>query len=289
MPMVEPPFETGAEKPSSQDRRYAWEPELVLIPAGSFSMGSDPERDRDAWDYEQPQHHLHLPAYHLARTPVTNTQYAAFVSASGRRAPHYWDAGQVPPGKETHPVVLVSWYEALAYTRWLAQVTGRPYRLPTEAEWEKGARGTDGRLYPWGDTWDRARCNNRERGPRNTTPVGQYPAGASPYGLLDMAGNVGEWTASVWGISWEPGWRPQGIYYGYPYEPGDGRENLRASRRLLRVVRGGSFDSLYAQNRCADRRRMLPESRFRFLGFRVAARVFELDGERTFRAFSCRH
>jgi len=92
-----------------------------------------------------------------------------------------------------HPVTRISWKAALAYAAWLTQVTGEPWRLPTEEEWEKAARGTDGRSYPWGNTWDPSRANTEESGPGDTTPVGAYPTGASPYGALDMAGNVNEW------------------------------------------------------------------------------------------------
>jgi len=175
---------------------------------------------------EQPQHTLYLPDYYLARTPVTNAQYAAFVQASGHRHPEHWKGGKAPEGKRDHPVVNVSWYDAEAYCKWLAKVTGKAYGLPSEAEWEKGARGSDGRIYPWGDEWDSERCNSREGDERGTTPVGAYPRGASPYGLLDMAGDVWEWTRS--------------FVRGYPYDPADGREDPGGGRH--RVLRGGSWD-----------------------------------------------
>jgi formylglycine-generating enzyme required for sulfatase activity len=202
-----------------------FEPEMVLIPAGEFLMGSDPSVDQDARDDEQPQHTLYLPDYYLAKTPVTNAQYAAFVQATYRQ-PEGWEAGKPSSGKEDHPVVNISWHDAVAYCRWLSGVTGRPYRLPSEAEWEKGARDTDGRIYPWGNQWDAKRCNTRESGKRDTTPVGAYLEGASPYGLLDMAGNVWEWTRSV--------------YKSYPYDPDDGREDLEA--KGIGVLRGGSWN-----------------------------------------------
>jgi formylglycine-generating enzyme required for sulfatase activity len=144
---------SGPSRPTSEVRsrekaapaRQPIEPEMVLIPAGKFLMGSDPSVDKNARDNEQPQHTLHLPDYYLAKTPVTNAQYAAFVQATYRRQPEGWEHGKPPSGKEDHPVVHVSWHDAVAYCRWLSEVTGRPYRLPSEAEWEKGARGTDGR------------------------------------------------------------------------------------------------------------------------------------------------
>jgi formylglycine-generating enzyme required for sulfatase activity len=233
--------------------RQPFDPEMVLIPAGDFLMGSDPRKDKDAYDDEQPQHILSLPDYYLAKAPVTNAQYAAFVQATGHKQPGHWEGGKPPGGKEDHPVVHVSWHDAVAYCRWLAEVTGRPYNLPSEAEWEKGARGTDGRIYPWGDRWDAKRCNTGEGGPGDTTSVGAYPQGASPYGLLDMAGNVWEWTRS--------------IKKDYPYNSEDGRENLKAGD--LRVVRGGAFYDGAWYVRCACRLGDSPFYRRRDYGFRV--------------------
>ncbi len=171
----------------------------------------------------------------LTRTPVTNAQYAAFVQATGHGQPEHWKGGRPPGDKRRHPVVYVSWHDAVAYCRWLAEVTGKPYRLPSEAEWEKGARGSDGRIYPWGNRWDAQRCNSGEGGPGDTTPVGAYPQGASPYGLLDLAGNVWEWTRSLWGREVS---RPA---FGYPYDAEDGREDPGAGDEVLRVLRGGAF------------------------------------------------
>ena len=174
-----------------------FEPEMIPIPAGEFLMGSDPRKDKDAFDSEQPQHTLYLPDYYIAKTPVTNAQYAAFVR-SGYPPPALWGGWQQPPrGKGDHPVVRVTWHDAIAYCRWLAEMTGKSYRLPSEAEWEKGARGSDGRIYPWGNRWDASRCNTYPGGPGDTTPVGTYPQGASPYGLLDMAGNVWDWCSTL--------------------------------------------------------------------------------------------
>jgi len=218
-----------------------FEPEMVLIPAGEFLMGSDPSVDKRARDDEQPQYALYLPDYYLAKTPVTNAQYAAFVPVAYRQ-PKGWEHGKPPSGKEDHPVVNVPWHDAVAYCNWLTEVTGKPYRLPTEAEWEKGARGSGGRIYPWGNRWDAERCNSREGGKRDTTPVGAYPEGASPYGLLDMAGNVWEWTRSV--------------DKDYPYDPDDGREDLEA--KGTRVLRGGSWSNNQDFARCVERYRLVP-------------------------------
>jgi formylglycine-generating enzyme required for sulfatase activity len=235
--------------------RQPFEPEMILIPAGEFLMGSDPSVDKTADDDEQPQHTLYLPDYRLAKTPVTNAQYAAFVQATGRADPKHWKDGRPPGDKGNHPVVYVYWHDAIAYCNWLAEITGKPYCLPSEAEWEKGARGSDGRTYPWGNRWDAKRCNNAEGGKGGTMPVGDYPKGASPYGLLDMAGNVWEWTRSV--------------YKSYPYIPEDGREDLESGGS--RVLRGGSWylDQNFA--RCALRFRLNPDFRIGNFGFRVAA------------------
>ena len=179
------PFVQEEERlPSVLTPRQPYEPEMILIPAGEFLMGSDPAKDRYAAKDEQPQHTLTLPDYYLARTPVTNAQYLAFVQATGQSAPGHWAGGLPPEGKGDHPVVYVSWHDALAYCRWLAQATGKPYALPSEPEWEKGARGADGSIYPWGNQWDAARCNAEKGLLGDTTPVGAYPEGASPYGPL---------------------------------------------------------------------------------------------------------
>src|SRR5262249_20343751 len=159
-----------------------------------------------AIDYEQPQHLIYLPDYRLAKTPVTNAQYRAFVLGTDHEAPQDWTNKTPPSGEEDHPVIGVSWYDAINYCEWLSEVTVRGDGLPSEAEWEKGARGTDGRIYPWGNRWDVTRCNPMESGLGKTTAIHAYPLGASSYGLLDMAGNVWEWTRSLWGFT-------------YPYRP----------------------------------------------------------------------
>ena len=230
------------------------EPEMILIPAGEFLMGSDPSVDKDAQPDEQPQHTVYLPDYYLAKTPVTNAQYAAFVQATFLQ-PIHWKGEKPPGGKEDHPVVNVSWHDAIAYCHWLAEVMGKPYRLPSEAEWEKGARGTDGRIYPWGNRWDVKRCNTWEGGQKDTTSVETYPQGASPYGLLDMAGNVWEWCST--------------LLRGYPYQPNDGREDLEGEG--FRVLRGGSWYGHLDLARCAFRNGRYPDLRLSVVGFRVAA------------------
>jgi len=278
-PPVEPSpqAEPGPSRPRRWKRTHPEEPKMVRIPAGKFLMGTDRralERAGVEWrDWmadEQPQHTLYLPEYYLAETPVTNAQYLAFVQATGQAAPYLWKNNRPPDGKEDHPVNYLAWRDALAYCRWLAEITGRPYRLPTEAEWEKGARGTDGRIWPWGNGWDASRCNTHEGGKGDTTPVGAYPQGASPYGLLDMVGNVWEWTRSLWGKEWD---KPA---FKYPYDPRDGRENLDADDSVRRVLRGGSFDYSRRDARCAVRNHHSPLDWYRDRGVRVAAAPFSL-------------
>jgi len=210
-------------------------PETVPVAAGPAVLGSD-AAERDAgyrldeaayghgstrewgwYDDERPRGAVALPAFEITRTPITNAQYAAFVAATGHPAPdvtprvwagyrlihpyartrrHAWRDGVPPPGRAQHPVVLVSYGDAEAYARWLSARTGTRWRLPTEAEWEKAARGVDGRMFPWGPRYEPARLNSHDAGPFDTLPVGSFPDGASPFGLLDAAGQVFEWTAT---------------------------------------------------------------------------------------------
>ena len=224
-------------------------------------MGSDPRRDADAYDDEQPQHTVNLPyEYYMARYPVTVAQFEAFVQASGYK-PGNEDWGR---GLPNHPVVYVSWHDALAYCEWLtarlrewsetpeplAQVlraAGWCVTLPSEAEWEKAARGSDGRRYPWGDDPDPNRANYYETGIGKTSAVGCFPGGVSPHGVEEMSGNVWEWTRSLWGPEWDK------LTFPYPYKPDDGREQLQAPDTILRVVRGGAFWNDHQLARCAYR------------------------------------
>jgi formylglycine-generating enzyme required for sulfatase activity len=213
-------------------------PPVCTVPAGPFSMGSDPKRDRvvkrESWGQDgQPQHTVTLPGYEISRFPVTVAEYACFVRA-GYAQPRNWRTQQ---RRLPHPVVKVTWHDAVAYAAWLSERTGEWWRLATEAEWEKAARGTDGRIYPWGDTFDKTRCNTLERGKNGTTPVGTYPTGASPYGVQDMAGNVWEWTSSR--------------RLPYPYLVSDGREAANSPDN--RVLRGGSFRNGVSVVRAANR------------------------------------
>lgn len=242
-------------------------PEFVPIPAGEFWMGSE-----QISDDEKPVHRVRVEKFAIARYPVTNAQYSVFVQATGREPPRHWEGDQSPPHLANHPVVNVTWCDAVAYCRWLSQGTGQEYRLPTEAEWERAARGglpspSEGegagvracpeqgrRVWPWGDEWDAEKCNTFEGGPGATTPVGIYPTGASPGGVLDMVGNVWEWCSS--------------LYRPYPYDPGDGRENPEAEDS--RVLRGGSWFNHLDYARCAYRFRYPPVDWNDDVGFRCA-------------------
>jgi formylglycine-generating enzyme required for sulfatase activity len=208
----------------------------------------------------------------MGKHPVTNAQYAAFVQDTDHRKPEHWEDGKVPSSKEDHPVVYVSWRDAVAFCTWLSRETGREFTLPSEAEWEKAARGTDGQIYPWGDDPPTPELCNFGKNVGNTTPVGKYsPAGDSPYGCVDMAGNVWEWTRSLWGTRLD---EPD---FGYPYDPGDGREDLEAANRVLRVLRGGAFDDDETFVRCAYRSDRNPFDRGGNLGFRVVASPVRSD------------
>jgi formylglycine-generating enzyme required for sulfatase activity len=218
-------------------------------------MGSA-ANDEDARENEKPQHAVDLGAYRIGRYPVTNLEYKAFVEAKGPPPPRHWEGGQFPDEMADHPVVYVSWEDATAYCAWLSEVSGNPYRLPTEAEWEKAARGTDGRIYPWGDEWDAKRCNTQEDGPGGTTPVGQYStAGDSPVGCADMAGNVWEWTDS---------W-----YKAYP----ESEQQDDAYSQKFRGLRGGSWVDDQDFARCAFRVRLDPDGRDGDGGFRLVSPI----------------
>ena len=189
--------------------------EWVTVRAGEFTMGSNDYRD------EKPIHRVYLSEYQIARHPVTNAQYELFVKANSYAAPKHWKNKKIPPGKENHPVVNVSWKDAQAFCAWAG------VRLPTEAEWEKAARGTDGRKYPWGNEPPTMELCNFNSNAGGTTPVGSYPKGASPYGVMDMVGNVWEWVNDWYDGSYysqSPSENPQG--------PATGK---------YRVLRGGSW------------------------------------------------
>jgi serine/threonine-protein kinase len=259
---------------------------MIYVPAGEFLMGSA-EGDPSAEDDKLSQHTVYLDAFWIDRTEVTNAQFAAFLNERGNQvdgggawldveseyAQEHVLIGQVDgefqpkSGYADHPVVLVSWYGASAYCAWAGA------RLPTEAEWEKAARGTDGRTYPWGNAFNGtllnycdANCASDRRdkdyddGYEFTSPVGSYPAGASPYGALDMAGNVCEWVTDWYG-------RCPSEAQTNPTGPSTGE---------TRVVRGGSWNDYWVYMLCATYRYGVnPEFSHHIFGFRCA----QLSGE----------
>jgi formylglycine-generating enzyme required for sulfatase activity len=233
--------------------------ELVRIPAGEFLMGSDKSKDKDAQGNEQPQHRVYVSEFYIGKYPVTNAQYATFIKTTSHRAPKHWEGVKIPSGKGKHPVVNVSWHDAVAFCQWLSRETGQAFRLLTEAEWEKAARGTDGRIYPWGNAWDKTKLNSEESGPGDTTPVGQYsPGGDSPYGAVDMSGNVWEWCADR--FDEQEYQRRAKSTVKDPRGPEEG---------ALRVLRGGAFYYKASRARCAFRYYHYPNDRGRRGGFRV--------------------
>lgn len=244
---------------------------MVSVPEGPFWMGSDSVerrlayrlssqavRDARWFDAELPRQRVTLPGFCIDRALVTQSEYAAFVARTGHQPPgigkdeylrqgflvhdydrevipYLWQNGSPPPHLRDHPVVLVSAADAEAYCRWRYPA----FRLPTEAEWEKGARGDRGWIFPWGDRWDPERLNSATRGPGGTTPVTRHPRGTSPYALLDAVGNVFQWTASTLA---------------------DGR----------RVVKGCAWDDEAGLCRPAFRHGRPPESRHILIGIRCA-------------------
>jgi len=203
---------------------------MALIPEGEFVMGCDEIEN------EGPPHTVFLPSYYIDVYPVTNSEYKRFMNETSALAPRFWKSMEVPQGLENHPVHSISWFEAVMYAEW----TGK--RLPGEAEWEKAARGTDGRRWPWGNRFSEANAFVWDRGEfAMTVAVDSHPGGASPYGVFEMAGNVEEWCAD---------W--------YDAYPGSDYRS-KAFGKKFKVLRGGS--SFFTQNhaRCAYRCFTRPE------------------------------
>ncbi|MCD4752777.1 MAG: SUMF1/EgtB/PvdO family nonheme iron enzyme [Anaerolineaceae bacterium] len=251
---------------------------FVEIPEGKFLMGSDPVKDIIARKDEQPQHKLHLPMYYIAKYPVTVGQWQKYVKALGHQAGD--EDGLV--GIINHPVMNVTWHETLEYCEWLnAEIktsdqtpqqikklieNGWQIGLPSEAEWEKAARGENGKIYPYGNQFDSQRGNTFETGIGTTSSVGCFVNGDSPFECLDMSGNVWEWTRSVYSQT-----------LTYPYELNDTkrRENLKSTG--YRVLRGGSFDYSLSGARCACRGWYDTHYRFDYFGFRICLRLNQED------------
>lgn len=241
--------------------------EMILITAGEFIMGSAVgEGDKD----EHPQHRVYLDAYYIGKYYVTNGQFGKFAGETGYKTdmekqgcPYVYEGGKwiskegaswrffSSSSTQKHPVTCVSWNDPKAYCKWAGG------SLPTEAQWEKAARGTDGRIYPWGNGWDASRCrNNAGSASGGTTAVGSYSGGASPYGVQDMAGNVWECCAD---------WYDENYYGSSPSRNPGG-----AGSGQDRVVRGGSRLNVYSGSfRCANRNWITPDYGYYNYGFRL--------------------
>ncbi len=228
--------------------RLLFEPESVYIPAGSFLMGSDESSGRP--QSEVPQSQVDLPAYRIAKFPITNEQFAEFIRQSGRLIPPEagWYGQRPPPDQLNYPILGITWYDAIAYCEWLSKQTGRKYMLPNEAQWEKAARGPDGRLFPWGDQFIPNRLNID---PERISPVDEFVA-QSVYGVFDLVGNVREWTVSLWGEN------PLVPEFKYPWKS-DARNNLDANRLVRRVVRGGAASDSPEAQTCTNRSSVPPD------------------------------
>jgi len=216
------------------------------IPAGEFTMGSDPAAEFAPESDEAPCHRVPVAAFRIGRTQVTNAEYAMFVAASGYPAPSHWPDGAPTADQESHPVSYVSWEDARAFCAWAGGL------LPTEAQWERVARGDDERAWPWGN--DAPTLERATFAASGTSAVGLHVAGASPFGALDLAGNVWEWTTSA--------------YRAYPYHAADGREDDESPEP--RVVRGGAYSHGPGEIRCSYRHGMLPGAVDHYVGFRLA-------------------
>ena len=226
---------------------------LVKVPDGQFLMGTIPTGLRKS-DHEEPQREVTLDAYYIGKFHVTNAQYLQFVEATRYPLPQFHaDPRFNPPDC---PVVGVTWYDAEAFLAWIEQSTGEAYRLPTEAEWEKAARGNDGREYPWGDAWESSKANTSESRIKRLTPVGSFPDGVSVYGCYDAAGNAYEW-CSDW-------FHPE----TYKHAPAVNPQGPVSGRR--KVIRGGSWVARgeFAA-RCANRAAYEPIQSVHNVGFRI--------------------
>ncbi len=188
---------------SAEASRQVVEPQMVRIPVGKFLMGSSSEQVKQAIkdgaskslvEREQPQHEVELSEYSIGKYPITNREYQTFVKGANHKPPQDWDGTLYPSEKGDHPVAYVSWEDANAFCKWLSEKTNKAYRLPTEAEWEKAARGKDGDTWPWGNEFGEGNANTDEAKIGGTSPVGQFsPQGDSHSDCADMIGNVWEW------------------------------------------------------------------------------------------------
>lgn len=235
------------------------EGDLILIPAGEFAMGHGGSYDT------QPVRRISLPAFYIDKYEVTNKRYKRFIDALAYKVPWSedpaaeaykwnWQTRMYPEGKGDDPVVLVSWEDGRAFCTWAGKV------LPTEAQWEKAARGVNGKIYPWGNDWLDKQANTVESAARQTSPVGVFKADVSEHGVHDMAGNVSEWVAE-WFVMY----------------PGNAFTNYDAGEKY-KVLRGGSWDYFKSIATGYHRQYALPHSQMTAIGFRCVKTVDEAGG-----------
>ena len=244
---------------------------MITIPAGTFLMGTS---NTHADVQDQPQHKVTLPAYRIDKYPVTNAQYARFVAATGHRPPLHWVKGKIPPGLELHPVTMVTWFDAKAYAEWAGK------RLPSEAEWERAARGMDGRRWPWGDKMDPSRLNTYAQ-VGSTTKVTAYPSGKSPDGVMDMAGDVSEWVADDF-LPYAGSGAPKDMFWAKALKKPTGAESTLGAGKMVdfastneryKVLRGGSWKSDPFSTSTYHRNFAWPQFASAYFGIRCAQDV----------------
>jgi iron(II)-dependent oxidoreductase len=237
----------------------------VVIPAGPFLMGTNFER---ADPQDHPQHSVRLPEYRIDKYLVTNAQYARFLAETGHRPPSTWKGGRIPDGQLLYPVTLVNWYDARSYAQWAGK------RLPTEAEWEKAARGGDGRRWPWGNAMDPKRLNTYYN-VGSASNVDTYKEGVSPFGVFDMAGNVSEWVEDDF-LPYEGSDAPSDIFQGKVAKVVTAEDRaLKLSEQIpvkqhYKVLRGGSWKSDPFSTAAYHRSYDWPNYASDFFGFRCA-------------------
>lgn len=239
---------------------------MVEIPAGDFVMGTNLERT-DPQDH--PQHKVHVHTYRIDKYPVTNAQYARFVAATGHRPPSRWKNGRIPDNELLRPVTLVDWYDAVAYAKWAGK------RLPTEAEFEKAARGSDGRRWPWGNQMDPKRLNTYYN-VNSTSDVTEFADGASPYGVMGMAGNVDEWVSDDF-APYPGSDAPSELFQGKVGRTATAEDQsmkvvtMVPVKEHYKVLRGGSWKSDPFSTATYHRNFAFPQYASDFFGFRCAA------------------
>jgi formylglycine-generating enzyme required for sulfatase activity len=232
-------------------------PETIAIPAGKFLMGS--EENEESEPIERPRHQVAVDGFEMGRLEITNAQYASYFKATGYKNEKWEEENKA--GRENYPAIGISWDDTVKYCEWLSQVTGRQFRLPTEAEWEYAAGGPQNVRFSWGNGWDTELANVGKL-KQETVPVASYPANA--FGLYDMTGNVWEWCSD---------WFDENYYResqeNNPQGPSSGR---------VRVMRGGAWNSPERYSRITFRSRNTPDTRTKTNGFRVVTQGSEVSG-----------